>query len=55
MNRTNNHDDRIARMIFASVYPHLLRGFEKKGRMDKRVDELARGRRLEQILRAEAT
>lgn len=32
MNRTNNHDGRIAGMIFASVYPHYLAKVEKKGR-----------------------
>lgn len=29
---TNNHDDRIARMTFASVYPHYVQKVEKKGR-----------------------
>lgn len=32
MNRTNNHDERIAKMTFASVYPHYLAKVEKKGR-----------------------
>jgi hypothetical protein len=32
MNSTNNHDDRIAKMTFASVYPHYLAKVEKKGR-----------------------
>lgn len=32
MNSTSNHDDRIAKMIFASVYPHYLTKVEKKGR-----------------------
>jgi hypothetical protein len=32
MNRQNNHDGRIARMTFASVYPHYLAKVEKKGR-----------------------
>lgn len=39
MNKTNNHDDRIARMTFASVYPYLLAKVEKKGRTK---DELHR-------------
>ncbi len=32
MSRTNNHDERIAQMTFASVYPHYLAKVEKKGR-----------------------
>lgn len=32
MNNTNNHDERIAKMTFASVYPHYLTKVEKKGR-----------------------
>ncbi len=32
MNNANNHDERIAKMTFASVYPHYLTKVEKKGR-----------------------
>ncbi len=32
MNRANNHDERIAKMTFASVYPHYVAKVEKKGR-----------------------
>lgn len=32
MKKANNHDDRIAKMTFASVYPHYLTKVEKKGR-----------------------
>jgi len=32
MNNTNNHDERIAKMTFASVYPHYLTKVEKKDR-----------------------
>ncbi len=32
MDRTKNHDGRIPRMTFASVYPHYLAKVEKKGR-----------------------
>lgn len=32
MSRANNHDERIAKMTFASVYPHYLTKIEKKGR-----------------------
>jgi hypothetical protein len=32
MNNTTNHDERIAKMTFASVYPYYLAKIEKKGR-----------------------
>jgi hypothetical protein len=32
MNTANNHDERIAKMTFASVYPHYVTKVEKKGR-----------------------
>jgi hypothetical protein len=32
MNDTSHHDERIAKMIFASVYPHYITKVEKKGR-----------------------
>jgi len=32
MSNTNNHDERIAKMTFSSVYPHYLAKVEKKGR-----------------------
>lgn len=32
MNPSTNHDNRIAKMIFASVYPHYVTKVEKKGR-----------------------
>ena len=32
MNNTGNHDERIAKMTFASVYPHYVAKVEKKGR-----------------------
>jgi hypothetical protein len=32
MNRANDHDERIAKMTFSSVYPHYLAKVEKKGR-----------------------
>lgn len=32
MNSTSHHDDRIAAMTFASVYPHYVTKVEKKGR-----------------------
>lgn len=32
MNNTSHHDERIAKMSFASVYPHYIAKVEKKGR-----------------------
>ena len=32
MNKTSNHDERIAKMTFASVYPHYVTKIEKKSR-----------------------
>jgi hypothetical protein len=32
MNNTKNHDERIAKMTFASVYPHYIAKVEKKNR-----------------------
>ncbi|MFN9719567.1 MAG: DUF2200 family protein, partial [Planctomycetota bacterium] len=32
MSTTNDHDQRIATMTFASVYPHYVTKVEKKGR-----------------------
>ena len=37
MNSTNNHDERIAKMTFASVYPHYLAKVVKKGRTEKEL------------------
>ena len=94
MKDTSAHDERIAKMSFASVYPHYITKVEKKGRtkeellqviswltgyenkkleelirdkveeiqnpltqqvryLDKLVDELAKGRKMEKILRTE--
>ena len=39
MNNTSHHDERIAKMTFASVYPHYVTKVEKKGRTK---DELHR-------------
>ena len=88
MKTTAEHDERMAKMTFASVYPHYVAKIEKKGRtveelqhlnpranlitgsicgyrieeienpvtrqiryLDKLVDELAKGKALEKILR----
>lgn len=40
MNSTNNHDERIAKMTFASVYPHYLAKVEKKGRTKDELQQV---------------
>ena len=40
MNTTSNHDQRIAKMIFASVYPMYLAKVEKKGRTREELDQV---------------
>ena len=40
MSRTNNHDERIAKMSFASVYPLYLAKIEKKGRTKEELDQV---------------
>ena len=40
MNNANNHDERIAKMTFASVYPLYLTKVEKKGRTKEELDQV---------------
>jgi hypothetical protein len=40
MNNTSHHDERIANMTFASVYPHYVTKVEKKGRTKKELHEV---------------
>ncbi len=40
MNNTNNHDERFAKMTFASVYPHYLAKVEKKGRTKEELQQV---------------
>ncbi len=40
MNHANNHDERIAKMTFASVYPHYLAKVEKKGRTKEELHQV---------------
>ena len=37
MTNPNNHDERFARMTFASVYPHYIAKVEKKGRKQEEL------------------
>lgn len=40
MKTTPEHDDRIAKMTFASVYPHYVTKVEKKGRTKKELHQV---------------
>ncbi|MCD9018024.1 DUF2200 domain-containing protein [Parachryseolinea silvisoli] len=40
MNSSNTHDQRIAKMIFASVYPMYVAKVEKKGRTKDELDQV---------------
>ena len=40
MNKSNTHDQRIAKMIFASVYPMYLEKVEKKGRTKQELHQV---------------
>ena len=40
MNSSSNHDERIAKMTFASVYPHYLAKAEKKGRTREELHQV---------------
>jgi hypothetical protein len=40
MNSTNNHDERIVKMTFSSVYPHYLAKVEKKGRTKEELHQV---------------
>ena len=40
MNDTQSHDDRIAKMSFASVYPMYVTKVEKKGRTKEELDQV---------------
>lgn len=40
MNNTNNHDARIAKITFTSVYPHYIAKVEKKGRTKEELHQV---------------
>jgi hypothetical protein len=40
MNNSNNHDERMAKMTFATVYPNYVTKVEKKGRTKKELHEV---------------
>ena len=40
MSKTSHHDERIAKMTFASVYPHYVTKVEKKGRTKEELHQV---------------
>ena len=40
MNNTSSHDERLAKMTFASVYPYYLEKVEKKGRTKEELHQV---------------
>ena len=40
MNDTSHHDERMAKMTFASVYPHYITKVEKKGRTKEELHQV---------------
>ena len=40
MNNTSHHDERIAKMTFASVYPHYLTKVKNKGRTKEELHQV---------------
>jgi hypothetical protein len=40
MNTSEQHDERMANMTFASVYPHYLKKVEKKGRTKEELNQV---------------
>lgn len=61
MNNANNHDERIAKMTFASVYPHYLAKVEKKGRTKEELHQVIQWltgydeQKLQEMLEEKAT
>ncbi|MBL8827610.1 MAG: DUF2200 domain-containing protein [Planctomycetaceae bacterium] len=61
MKTTPNHDDRIASLTFAAVYPHYLAKVEKKGRSKAELHQVIRwltgldDRKLQKLIDDQAT
>ena len=61
MNNTNNHDERMAKMTFASVYPMYLAKVEKKGRTKEELHQVIKwltdfdNKKLQELIKENAT
>ena len=58
---SNSHDDRIAKMTFASVYPHYVTKVEKKGRSKEELHQVIEwltdfdAQKLQELIEEKAT
>lgn len=61
MKTTSKHDEQMARMTFASVYPHYIRKVESKGRTKEELHQVIEwltgfdGKKLQQLIEEKAT
>lgn len=61
MNKTNNQNHRIAKMIFASVYPMYLEKVEKKGRTKEELHQVIQwltgfdNKKLQELIKEKVT
>ena len=61
MKSTSQHDERIAKMSFASVYPHYLTKVEKKGRTEEELHQVIEwltgydSKRLQELIEEKVT
>lgn len=61
MKTTSSHDERMAKMTFASVYPHYVSKVEKKGRTKEELHQVIKWltgydeQKLEQLIEEKAT
>jgi hypothetical protein len=61
MNNTSNHDERIAKMTFAAVYPHYLAKVSKKGRTKEELHQVIEWltgyneKKIEKLIREKVT
>lgn len=61
MSKASNHDERIAKMTFSSVYPHYVAKVEKKGRTTAELHQVIKWltgfneRKLQKLIKDEAT
>src|ERR1044072_1245118 len=61
MNNSNTHDQRIAKITFASVYPHYLEKVEKKGRTKEELHQVIKwltgfdNKKLQQLIKEKVT
>lgn len=61
MNTTPEHDEKIAKMTFASVYPHYLAKVERKGRTKEELNQIIKWltgfdeKKLHELIEAKAS